>query len=105
VLRLEPERAAGDPHPVLLNWADNTSAINWCNQVCKSSLAGRALGRLFCALLMHCNFGINSKWLSTDLNFIADDISRMKSSHVGNANDFAVDFLALKQKYPVLQKC
>ena len=67
-----------DCFPVLLNWVENTSAVRWTNHACKKSEAGKALGRLFCAMLIDSPLGVNAKWLSTDLNVIADDISRVK---------------------------
>lgn len=100
VLQLEPH-VTEDPYPVLLNLADNTSAIRWTNHACKDSLAGRALGRLFCMLLVNSDLGINAEWLSTTENVIADEISRLK-----NANkDTFFDYSTLKQKFPQLATC
>ena len=67
-----------DCFPVFLNWADNTSAVRWTNHSCKKLEAGRSLGRLFYAMLIDSPMGVNAKWLSTDLNVISDDISRVK---------------------------
>jgi hypothetical protein len=90
-----------DPHPVLLNLCDNKSAIRWTIRFCKESLAGRALGRLFCMLLVNSNLGINSEWISTHENEIADAISRLKL-----ANDqHSFDYSTLKQQFPELASC
>jgi hypothetical protein len=90
-----------DPFPVLLNMADNTSSIRWTNFACKSSLAGRALGRLLCMLLVNSRLGINANWLSSEANIIADDISRVNKSN--DKTDY--NFSHLKQTYPQLAKC
>ena len=73
------ENVTDDPHPVLLNVADNTSAHSWTMHTCKSSRLGRLLARFFCYLLMDSPLGINSKWIDTHDNFIADEISRLKN--------------------------
>ena len=41
------ENVTDDPHPVLLNVADNTSAHSWTMHTCKSSRLGRLLARWF----------------------------------------------------------
>ena len=46
------ENVTDDPHPILLNIADNTSAHSWTMHACKSSRLRRLLARLFCYLLM-----------------------------------------------------
>ena len=53
---------SSDPHPVSLNWADSKSALRWVTHACKGSLAGRALSRLFCSLLINSKLGIDAKW-------------------------------------------
>jgi hypothetical protein len=64
-----------DPHPVLLNVTDNASALSWTNHTCRKSKLGRLLAQFFCSLLIDSPLGINSQWISTDDNKIADDIS------------------------------
>ena len=49
---LEYDGVGDDIHLVLLNWADNTSAVRWTNQECKKYLVWKALGRTFCTLLI-----------------------------------------------------
>lgn len=97
-----------DPWPVLLAWCDNMSAVRWVTHACLKSEAGRALGRFFCALLMNSRLGINSKWLSTKDNFIADDISRLKQLLLEQnpTNPYpSIEYSILFQRYPQLQTC
>ena len=101
-----------DPWPVLLAWCDNTSAVRWIRHACLKSAAGRALGRFFCMLLIDERLGINSKWISTHDNFIADEISRIREAWLKtNSPDHPltphppVDFQSILQKHPDLQKC
>ena len=47
--------------------------------LCKSSITGKLLAKSFPFLLMDYKLGINSKWLSTTDNYIADEVSRLKS--------------------------
>ena len=67
-----------DPCPVLLNVTDNASALSWMTSACKKSKVGHLLARFFCLLMINLLLGINSKWISTDDNKIADDISCIK---------------------------
>lgn len=104
------ENVTEDPFPVLLNKTDNTSALNWTNHTCKKSMIGRRLARLFCWLLMDSNLGINSTWIGTKENEVADEISRVKklakSSHSShNPLDWSFDYSSLKQRYPELRAC
>ena len=100
---LNQEKHTDDPFPVLLDMADNTACIRWTNHACKDSLAGRALGRFLCMLLVNTNLGINAKWLSTDENLIADTISRLQDSP-DKAKKF-FDYSKLKQQFPQLAPC
>lgn len=97
-----------DPWPVILAWCDNKSAVRWVNHACLKSEIGRVLGRFFCALLINSRLGINSKWISTKDNFIADDISRLKQLLIEeNPTNLhpSIDYSILFQKYPQLQTC
>ena len=49
-------------YPVLLNTCDGISSNIWVNYRCKTSLAGRALGRLFVGLLMTTKIGVQAEW-------------------------------------------
>ena len=67
-------------HPILLKWCDNMSACVWANTRCKHSLIRQELGKLFIGILISTKLGIQAKWLPTDLNKIADDISRLRDT-------------------------
>ena len=68
-----------DPHPVLLNVTDNMSSLSWTTGACKKSKIGCRLARLFCSLPINSPLGINSQWISTVANKIANDISCLKN--------------------------
>lgn len=88
------------PYPTVRSLIDNTSAISWLNKGCKKSKAGRALGRLQCALLMNSPLGLDPEYINTKKNVIADDFSRiMKESNLIN------ELPKLFQKYPSLKTC
>jgi hypothetical protein len=70
--------ATNDPYLVLLNVTDNASALSWMTGACKKSKVDHLLARFFCLLMINLPLGINSKWISTDNNKIADDISCIK---------------------------
>ena len=99
------EHFTDDPHPVLLSMADNTSADSWTTHTCKSSILGRLLAKFFCFLLIDQKLGINSGWISTDNNFIADEISRLKKLQSSSSKHFSFDYSTLQQKYPQLKNC
>ena len=97
-----------DPHPVLLNFADNMSSVRWTNHYCKGSMKARALGLLFCCLLANCFLGINAQWTPGDENEIADEISRTKNPFdVDNdgSHHRSFDYSQLLQKFPQLTPC
>ena len=94
-----------DPYPVLLNVTDNTSSLSWTTGACKKSKIGRLLARFFCLMLINSPLGINSQWISTKANIIADDISRLKKdSHTINSH-MSFDYSSLTQRYPELSHC
>jgi hypothetical protein len=96
--------ATEDPHPVLLNITDNASALSWTLHTCKRSRIGRLLACFFCSLLINSPLGINSQWISTNDNKIADKISRLKKqTDTNSAPNF--DYTTLKQTYPELNHC
>ena len=99
------EHPTDDPHPILLNIADNASAHSWTMHACKSSRQGRLLARLFCYLIMGSPLGINSKWIDTHNNFIADEISRFKKLQASSSQHYSFDYSSLQQKYPQLKSC
>ena len=107
---LTTENITEDPYPVILNIVDNTSAHNWTTHACKTSSIGRRLARFFCGLLMGSHVGINSKWISTEDNKIADEISRAKKTAVSStptnhSPDWHFDYSTLKQRFPELKTC
>lgn len=88
-----------DAFPMLANDCDNTSACSWVNVNCKTSMAGRALGRIFVGMLMSTKLGIQANWISTHMNKIADEISRV------HGKDGEYDYSQLLTDYPVLSDC
>ena len=89
-----------DPYPVALLWADNTTAEAWVEKACKRSAAGRALGRLQCALMINNDVGINAAHIDTKRNEIADRISRIKRE-----SNAIPEFQHLMQDFPQLRSC
>ncbi len=94
-----------DPYPVLLNITDNSSALSWTLHTCKRSRIGRLLGRFFCSLLINSPLGINSRWISTVDNKIANDISHLKKQRTDTISAPQFDYTTLKQTYPELTHC
>ena len=90
-----------DQHPTLLNWADNKVSINWCNHACKEYLAVRALGRLFCAMMIGSDVGINADYIIGELNIISDEISRLTKA----SPHLPFDYSSLPHTYPQLHVC
>jgi hypothetical protein len=76
VVRTSP--VTDDPHPVILNITNNSSALSWTLHTCKRSKIGPMLAHFFCSLLINLPLGINSQWISTIDNMIADNISCLK---------------------------
>jgi hypothetical protein len=94
-----------DPHPVvILNVTNNSSALSWTLHMYKQSKIGQMLARFFCSLLINLPLGINSQWISTINNKIADDISCLKKQSDNNSSP-AFDYTILKQTYPELRHC
>jgi hypothetical protein len=94
-----------DPYPVLLNVTDNTSAQSGTTGACKKSKVGRMLARFFSLLMINSPLGINSKWISTDENKIADDISCIKKESADEGSPPFFDYSTLTQRYPELIHC
>ncbi len=67
-----------NPHPIILNVTDNSSALSRSLHRCKQSKIRQMLACFFCSLLIYSPLGINSQWMSTIDNKIADDISCLK---------------------------
>jgi hypothetical protein len=97
--------ATDDPYPVLLNVTNNASALSWTTGSCKKSKVGCLLAQFFCSLMINLPLGINSKWISTDDNKIADDISRIKRESATEDSPPFFDYSTLTQMYPELIHC
>jgi hypothetical protein len=91
-----------NPHPVILNATNNSSALSWTLHMCKQSKIGQMLARFFCSLMINLLLGINSQWISTIDNKIADNISCLKKQSDINSSP-AFDYTILKQRYPELR--
>ncbi len=102
VVRTSP--ITDDPHPVILNVTNNSSALSWTLYACKRSKIGQMLARFFCSLLINSPFGINSQWIITINTKTADDISHLKKQSDTNSSP-AFDYTILKQTYPDLRHC
>jgi hypothetical protein len=73
-----------DPHPVILNVTNNSSALSWTLHTCKQSKIRQMLAHFFCSLLINLPLGINSQWISTINNKIANNISHLKKQSDNN---------------------
>ena len=49
------------PHPVLLAWTENFSAVQWMTKVCMTLLVNHVLGHLCCGLVIDFVFSINTQ--------------------------------------------
>jgi hypothetical protein len=95
-----------NPYPVLLNVTANASALSWTTGACCKSRIGCLLARFFCLLSMNSPLGINSQWISTLHNAIADGISCAKNVSSDHTHSHPLfDFSSLQQKYPELSHC
>lgn len=92
-------------NPVLLNFCDNTAACSWVNHKCKSSLIGRRLARLFVGLVLGTPIGIQTEWLPSHENIIADDISRLKKLSTSSPIESFFDYASLLTTYSQLSIC
>jgi hypothetical protein len=102
VVRTSP--VTDNPHPVILNVTDNSSALSWTLHTCKRSKIGIMLAHFFCSLLISLPLGINSQWISTIDKKFADNISCLKKQSDNNSSP-AFDYTILKQRYPELRHC
>jgi hypothetical protein len=95
-----------NPYPVLLNITDNASTLSWTMGACRKSRIGRLLACLFCSLLINSPLGINSQWISTLHNAIANNISCAKTAASEYTHSHpSFNSLSLQQKYPELSHC
>ena len=99
------ENITDDPYPVFLNVVNYMSANSWTTHTCKGSILGKKLAKFCCYLLIDAILGVNSKWISTTDNYIADEISRLKRFNSTSSKHFSFDYSSLPQKYPELKNC
>ena len=76
-------------HPVVLKFCNNTAACACVNARRKHSLIGRRLAQFFIGILIGTQIGAQVEWLSSHLNFIADDILRLKEKNENGDYDCA----------------
>ena len=69
-------------------------------KACNSSLIGRTLSRLQCAMMMNNNVGVHTAYVTTVENVIADRISRIKRE-----TNSVRGFSSILQDYPALAGC
>ncbi len=96
--------ASNDPYSVLLNVTDNASALSWTTGACRKSRISRLIACFFCSLMIGSPLGINSKWIITKDNKIADDILHIKKQSALDSPPL-FDYLTLTQGYPELTHC
>jgi hypothetical protein len=94
-----------DPHPVLLDITDNSSALSWTLHRCKRSRIGCLLGHFVCSLLINSPLGIYLQWISTIDNKNADDISCLKKQRTDTTSAPHFDYTKLKQTNLELTHC
>ena len=90
----------GDPHPVVLLYADNRTSESWLIKASKSSHAGRALGYIQAAFMINNPVGINVDHVTSKDNEIADKISRIKSELV-----LLTEINKIYKDHPSLRSC
>jgi hypothetical protein len=89
------------PHPTILLYSDNTSAISWSLKAANStSHYAKSLSRLLSSYLIHSPIGISLDHISGEKNTISDRISRFSS-----ASPACSQFSLLLQDYPQLHGC
>jgi hypothetical protein len=90
----------GIQYPTNQFMADNKTAESWTTKGCKKSMTGRALGRLQCALTINSPVGIDSGYINTKANIIADEISRFQKRQ-----SILLKMSELYQRFPSLGAC
>lgn len=88
------------PFPKVLILADNMTAESWTIKGCKKSFVGRRLGRLQCSMMINSPVGVDTGYINTKKNIIADRISRWKKE-----TNALLNFDVLMQDYPQLRCC
>ncbi len=99
-------KVTNHPYPILLNVTDNLFALSCTTGACQKSKLGRLLAHFFCLLLINLPLCINSQWISTSDNAIADDIYHAKTDlKYTHDSHPSFDYLTPQQKYPELRRC
>jgi hypothetical protein len=78
--------------------------LSWTLHMSKQSKFGQMLAHFFCSLLIYSPLVINSQWISTIDNKIADNISCLKKQSDINSSP-AIGYTILKQTYPEQRHC
>ena len=99
-LYYETHHEPSDPYPLVLFNADNRASESWMVKSCTSSLIGRALARVQCAMMLNNRVGHYTGHVCTKTNVIADGISRIKRE-----SNSMRGFLSLKQEFLELDGC
>ena len=89
-----------DPFPLVRLFGDNAAAESWMSKACTSSLIGRALGRVLCALMIDNPVGTDIDHVTSEDNEVSDRISRIKSE-----SNTLIGIDSLLQDYPKLSGC
>ena len=96
--KYSPDRT--DLFPLVRLFGDNTTAESWMSKACTSSLIGRALGRVLCALMIDNPVGTDVDHVTSEENEVSDRISRIKSD-----TDSLLGIDSLMQDFPALTGC
>jgi hypothetical protein len=89
------------PHPTILLFSDNKSAISWSIKAANStSSKAKSLSRLFASHLIRSPLGIHLNHVRGEDNGIADRISRFS-----NDSPILSQFYDLTQEFPDLRGC
>ena len=94
-----------NPFPIILSITDSKSALTWMLHIPKGFLISRALARFFCGVLIDSPLGMNSKWIATDQNKNADDISCLRLNSASSTHNRTFEYNSITQKYKELSHC
>ncbi len=89
-----------EPYPLVLLYGDNAASESWMEKACNSSLVGRLLSLLQCAMMINNNVAVQTAHIAMEVNVIADSISCIKRE-----TDSMRHFKTLIQGYPELAGC
>ena len=113
-IRGQPPSTGGQVHTHISHHRQSPSCYPQCHQQLFCSVLDtphvqaiknwQMLACFFCSLLINSPHGINSQWISTIDNKIADNISQLKK-HSDNNSSPAFNYTILKQTYLELRHC